>query len=104
MKSSAGLRRSSHDHRKNSPDSLKIVIYRLTQEALNNIAKHSEADHVRVALRENAGKIEITVQDNGKGFDLEDVVTTDYSMRGLGQCKQETCHGSLTCAIFYAVV
>jgi len=32
------------------PESLKTVIYKLLQEALNNIAKHSQADHIRLGL------------------------------------------------------
>ena len=48
---------------------LKIAIYRIVQEALNNAAKHSEADTVRVSLRHTEEGLELTIEDNGIGFD-----------------------------------
>jgi PAS domain S-box-containing protein len=53
------------------PDPLKIVIYRVMQEALNNIAKHSHADMVRLSLKKAKGTIRLTIEDNGQGFDLK---------------------------------
>jgi PAS domain S-box-containing protein len=53
------------------PEFLKIAFFRVMQEALNNIAKHSEADSVRLLLRKVEDTIELTVEDNGIGFDLE---------------------------------
>jgi len=53
------------------PDSLKIVIFRILQEAMNNIAKHSRADTVVLGLARKNDRIILTVQDNGVGFDLE---------------------------------
>jgi len=66
------------------PDSLKIVIYRVTQEAMDNVAKHSKADLVRLCLRKIDGRIEIMVEDNGQGFDLEKVLGLGSTRRGLG--------------------
>lgn len=54
---------------KEVPKALKTVIYRILQEAFNNIAKHSRADRVRLALRGEDSVIEFTVEDNGIGFD-----------------------------------
>jgi signal transduction histidine kinase len=51
------------------PAPLKIVIYRVLQEALNNIAKHSKASLVSVCLAKRNGNMELTVEDNGLGFD-----------------------------------
>ncbi len=65
-------------------DPLKIVIYRVLQEALNNIAKHSHADLVRLYLRKTDGKIALVISDNGRGFDLEHVLSVKKSRRGLG--------------------
>lgn len=50
------------------PDPLKIVIYRILQEALNNAAKHSNADSVSIFLARANGHITLTVKDNGDGF------------------------------------
>jgi len=58
---------------KEIPSPLKIVVYRMTQEAMNNIAKHSKADLVRLSLRKMDRRMEVTIQDNGQGFNLEEV-------------------------------
>ena len=50
------------------PESLKIVLLRLVQEALNNAVKHSGADRITVSLRRSDKELELLVQDNGKGF------------------------------------
>jgi signal transduction histidine kinase len=60
------------------PTPLKVVIYRVLQETLNNIAKHSQADRVYISLWKQDGKIELTIEDNGIGFDPE------TSRKGLG--------------------
>jgi PAS domain S-box-containing protein len=52
------------------PNPLKIILYRITQEALNNIAKHSKADRVRLSLKKKEDGIELVVEDNGSGFDI----------------------------------
>jgi PAS domain S-box-containing protein len=62
----------------------KVVIYRLTQEAMNNIAKHSQADLVRLSLRKQGAQIEWVIEDNGMGFDLEKILSSEGSKRGLG--------------------
>ena len=61
------------------PDPLKAVIYRILQEAMNNIAKHSKANLVSIFLmRKKDDRIELVIEDNGIGFDRESV------KRGLG--------------------
>jgi signal transduction histidine kinase len=45
------------------------IVYRLIQEALNNVIKHAGASHVEVAAREAGGEIHILVADDGAGFD-----------------------------------
>lgn len=66
------------------PKRLKIVIFRLLQEALNNIAKHSYADCVRLCLWKNHKGIELLIQDNGVGFDSVAALATEDSGRGFG--------------------
>jgi PAS domain S-box-containing protein len=66
------------------PGSLKILIFRILQEALNNVAKHSGADTVTLSLKKTKRKIELTIEDNGKGFDLHEVLHGDSHERGLG--------------------
>jgi signal transduction histidine kinase len=55
------------------PDSLKTPIFRISQEAMNNIARHSQASLVNLSFRKEDNKIWLTIQDNGQGFDLETV-------------------------------
>ena len=66
------------------PDLLKTVIYRVFQEAMNNVTKHSNANLVRFSLRKTDGTIELAIEDNGLGFDLEDALSVDSDRRGLG--------------------
>jgi len=66
------------------PNLLKIVIYRVMQEALNNIAKHSAADLVHLSLKKQDSRIELTIKDNGRGFDPEVARSAERSKRGLG--------------------
>jgi PAS domain S-box-containing protein len=51
------------------PDPLKTPIFRISQEAMNNIAKYSKASLVNLSLRKEDDKVLLTVQDNGDGFD-----------------------------------
>ncbi|MFZ2632469.1 MAG: MASE3 domain-containing protein [Desulfosalsimonadaceae bacterium] len=72
------------------PESLKIVIFRITQEALNNVSKHSEAKSVSVLLSQCPDTIELTVHDNGIGFDMEDTANAMQPMeKGLGLASME---------------
>jgi len=66
------------------PDSLKIVIYRVLQEALNNIAKHSKAAVVLLFLRKTDQKVQLVIRDSGQGFDLEETYSRKGTARGLG--------------------
>ncbi|HKB88014.1 MAG TPA: PAS domain S-box protein [Ignavibacteriaceae bacterium] len=53
-----------------SPD-CSITLFRVCQEAMTNIAKHSEADYVEVNLSQNKSFVNLTITDNGKGFDVQ---------------------------------
>jgi signal transduction histidine kinase len=54
------------------------------QEALNNIIKHCKAKSVNLLLGEKDGRIELVIQDNGQGFDLNPTLHYGDSDRGLG--------------------
>ena len=66
------------------PEALKIVIYKLLIEALNNIAKHSGASLVRLSLRKAESNIKLILEDNGRGFDLREALSAEIPMSGLG--------------------
>jgi signal transduction histidine kinase len=59
------------------PEEHKTCIYRVVQEALNNCARHAQANTVQVAVRREAGQILLSVLDDGSGFDPQ-------RSRGLG--------------------
>lgn len=63
---------------------LKTNIDRLMQEALNNVAKHSKADLVHFALRKTGDPIQLMAQDNGQGFDVDEVLSIEGSKKGIG--------------------
>jgi two-component system sensor histidine kinase UhpB len=60
-----------------APDQ-EIAIYRVAQEALANVARHSEASHVRIELDTSGTDLELRVRDDGRGFD------TNLRRKGLG--------------------
>jgi signal transduction histidine kinase len=66
------------------PKALRTVIFRVTQEALNNIAKYSEADGVLLSLEKTKGALVLVVRDNGRGFEVEKALTKESTERGLG--------------------
>ena len=59
----------------------RTVLYRVAQEALNNIARHAQASQASVKIQKLGGAICLTVQDNGKGFPLERVLHTKKGKR-----------------------
>lgn len=55
--------------KRHSPET-EIACFRLAQEALTNILRHARASQVYVALRQGAGEVVLSVEDNGIGFDV----------------------------------
>jgi nitrate/nitrite-specific signal transduction histidine kinase len=55
------------------PEGVKVVLYRIAQEALNNVAKHAGANKIAVGLYFEPDRVELSVQDDGRGFDPADV-------------------------------
>ena len=66
------------------PSSTKIVIYRILQETLSNVAKHSQASRVTLRLKKIDSRMEFTVEDNGIGFDLAEAIVGSSPLIGLG--------------------
>jgi PAS domain S-box-containing protein len=69
---------------KEVPDSLKVVIFRVTQEGLNNVAKHSKADHASLSLRKSNKRLELVIADNGQGFEVDGVQSVESPEKGFG--------------------
>jgi two-component system sensor histidine kinase UhpB len=64
------------------PPQVELVLYRVVQEALTNVAKHAAADEVRVELVRRFDEVIAAVEDDGLGFDVEDMMR--LRERGLG--------------------
>ena len=79
------------------PDDLKTVLYRILQEAFNNVAKHSEASLVKISLTRTNGELALAVEDNGKGFDLPTVMETEmgFGLTSIGE-RAELSGGSFS--------
>ena len=66
------------------PEFLKTSLFRIFQEAVNNAARHSQAGRIRCRLWKNGENIELTVQDNGIGFDARNGESILSRGKGLG--------------------
>lgn len=66
------------------PRSLRTPIFRIVQEASSNAIRHAGADRIRVGLARRLGALELTIGDNGRGFDPAAQVRRDASNAGLG--------------------
>ncbi len=62
----------------------QIMTYRIFQEVLNNIRKHAQAQNVSVVMKQLNDRISFSIEDDGKGFDLKQIVTKDPAQKGLG--------------------
>lgn len=78
-------------------DKLKVTIFRILQECLNNIAKHAGATEILVSLKQRDRGLELLVRDNGIGFDCLQLSEADNYNSGLGlssiKCRVELTGG-----------
>ena len=81
------------------PQSLRTAMFRIVQEAGNNAIQHGKANHLVVRLNKKYGVLELTIEDNGKGFDPGVISKSRPLDRGLGlQSMRE--RAELSCGIF----
>jgi signal transduction histidine kinase len=62
-------------------EEVETTIFAVAQEAVNNALKHAQAKNIRVHLRETPTAIKVTINDDGQGFDLAEILN-DYEQRG----------------------
>ncbi len=67
------------------PSNVEIILYRIVQELLNNTVKHAKATQVLLQLAQHEKELNITLEDNGIGFDMSDL--SKYSGSGLANIR-----------------
>lgn len=79
-------------------EGIKTVLYRVVQEALENIGRHSGADHAEIELTESADRLFLTVRDNGCGFDMKKGAEEEWMLESFGihsmKTRIELCNGT----------
>ena len=60
------------------------LFYRMTRELLHNAVKHGRADQIKVELNCRNHQINISVTDNGSGFETRDILSKEYKGEGFG--------------------
>ena len=63
---------------------IKINLYRLLQEGLNNVKKHADASNVQIRLVSSFPNIILRIDDDGKGFDLKERLGKNSSEKRMG--------------------
>ncbi|MFE3869712.1 ATP-binding protein [Flavobacterium sp. ZS1P70] len=74
-------------------NSVKINLYRIIQESLQNINKYAEANSIKIEIKKRDGNLFLTITDDGKGFDVK------KSKKGIGlqniQSRTAECNGTV---------
>lgn len=67
------------------PVAIEAGLYRVAQEALTNITAHAQARKARVELLTTPDKVQLTILDNGRGFDLTCITANRYGITGMNE-------------------
>jgi two-component system, chemotaxis family, CheB/CheR fusion protein len=78
--------------RQRLPPEVEINLYRIAQEALNNISKHAEAKGVDVLLERRDHHVALIVEDNGKGFEPDGAAKPDGKKIGLQNMRERAAY------------
>lgn len=88
------------------PVKYEVTLYRIVQECLNNIARHSSCSAINISLSSADGRIRLTVEDDGVGFDMQTAAAKrgSFGLAGIrervrllgGQCNIESWPGAAT--------
>ncbi len=70
------------------PEVVATALFRVAQEALGNVERHAEATQVQVRLRQRTGRVVLEVQDDGGGFDTEQVMRGPRTGLGLTHMRE----------------
>jgi two-component system NarL family sensor kinase len=67
------------------PARIETGIYRMVQEALTNVARHANAQNVRLKLAILSDQIRLVIEDDGQGFDIADISQDRFGLLGLNE-------------------
>ncbi|MFH1319127.1 MAG: ATP-binding protein [Bacteroidota bacterium] len=79
----------------------ELLLYRIAQEITNNAIKHANATLIEIELNRQNDHLQMTVSDNGKGFDLQEIEKRPHEQRGLGLKNIESRINMLNATIKY---
>ena len=79
-----GIRTQFTGHLGEVSADLAIACFRVVQEALTNVIRHARARHVWITLKQNYGFVELTIRDDGVGFEVASTLARTVSGRHLG--------------------
>lgn len=66
------------------PSEMEVALFRVIQEAVTNIVKHAEAENVVIGMEFNDSVVQIEVEDDGRGFDVQSIGAAPSEVSGLG--------------------
>ncbi|MDX2077105.1 MAG: GAF domain-containing protein [bacterium] len=90
-----GLKITVHTNKQDPlPEDVHFALYRVAQEALNNITLHASASHVEVIFNSELGQVDLSIQDNGIGFNPEEIATGHFGLSIMGD-RIKTIGGTL---------
>jgi PAS domain S-box-containing protein len=78
------------------PAETQVALYRICQEALNNIAKHAKASQVEIDLRHAPTELEMYIRDNGRGFVTSELAPSGHYGLGMMRERAEAAGAVLT--------
>ncbi len=70
------------------PGDIEVAIFRIVQEALQNVTQHAHANHAQVTIDVNGEVVTVTVEDDGAGFTGDDARLNDPKRKGLATMRQ----------------
>jgi PAS domain S-box-containing protein len=79
------------------PASVQVAIYRICQEALNNISKHADAGQVAIELKQDKNSVDVSIRDDGRGFDSRQTTSGHYGLSMMSE-RAEAADVGLTIA------
>jgi signal transduction histidine kinase len=76
------------------PSDVETVLYRIVQEALTNVVKHAQAEHVSIVLQRKGGAVTTVIEDDGRGFSGDDQQDGGLGLVGMKE-RVELVNGRL---------